>query len=73
MTDDEFRKKFDSVAELVSAVAARTDQRIDGLRENMEKRFDTLASRLERMENMLIINGVAMQTVGFNKSLADHA
>jgi hypothetical protein len=66
MTDQELSKRFDGVAELVRNVANLIDQRFDAV----EQRIDAVTSRLDRMENML--NGVAMQTVGFNKSLADH-
>jgi hypothetical protein len=88
MTDEELRKnfaaiaeemkeRFNSVGDLVSAVAAHTDQRIDDLREDMKKRFDgieqridSLVSRLDRVETNL--GAVILQTTGFNKSLADH-
>ena len=54
------------IKQLISDTASRADERFD----TVERRIDSLASRLDRVETNL--GAVALQTTGFNKSLADH-
>jgi hypothetical protein len=75
--DRRFDAMEERVKQLISDNMDRVDKRFDVLEKRIGERFDTVdrrienvASRLDRVETNL--NAVVMQTIGFNKSLADH-